>query len=460
VACQWVHSTQSIEPQTNYSVVRLQQDLRGGNSGIGVMLTNTARRTDQWTRDYLRGNALTGGLDARHRFWKNNWQLSGQLAASQVTGAATAIARTQRSNVHLYQRTDADHLDLDTTRTSLGGWMTQASLDKQGGGIVRANVGIWRSSAGFEINDIGFKARADEQGASAWMGLRPTKPFGPFRQGQLNFNAYAVGNTVGTPLANGGNMNGWGEFKNQWSAYSGLSLNNLVATYSDRDTRGGPLIRKPAQVSMWSGINGDQRKALQPSVGLNASRRFDGRGYDWNVNTSLRYRVASRLNGNVSLSYSRNLDDQQWYGNFVDSATTNYTFARLNQTTTSLTVRLNYTFTPRLSFESYAQPFVSSGSYTNWRSLSNGRADAYGERFAGYTVRGNPEGFRFGQLRTNNVLRWEYRPGSTLFFVWTQGRDSFDNDPASYSVGKTWNSLFTQRPDNVFLVKASYWFGR
>jgi hypothetical protein len=162
----------------------------------------------------------------------------------------------------------------------------------------------------------------------------------------------------------------------------------------------------------------------------------------------------------VNLNYGRNLDDQQWLGNFTDSGTTSYTFARLNQATSSLTLRMNYTITPMLSFESYLQPFVSVGSYSNWRALDNGRAKDVDERFQPYTLRGAPEGFRFEQLRTNNVLRWEYKPGSVLFFVWTQGRDAFAGAPTEFGVQPGYSDLFAQRPQNVFLVKASYWFGR
>ena len=450
----------TIEPMTNYGVVRLQQDLRGGNSGIGLMLTNTTRRLDSWTRDILRGDAWTGGLDARHRFGGNRFQLSAQLAGSRVSGSPAAIALTQRSNVHLYQRSDADHLTYDSTRTALVGSMAQVSLDKQGGGITRFSTSAWYMTPGFEINDVGFRTRSDEMGASAWMGLRPTKPFSVFRQGQLNFNLYGVANTSGVLFGNGGNVNANGQFRNFWNAYMGMGVNNVVRTYSDRDSRGGPAIYRPRGMQMWTGIDGDGRRAFAPSVNLQGGRRFDGLGHGYDLSVGGRFRLGGQLNGSFSAGYGRNLDDQQWLGNFVDSGTTSYTFARLNQTTSSLTLRVNYTITPTLSFESYLQPFVSTGEYSDWRALADGRSPDVATRFRPYTVRGAPEGFRFAQLRTNNVLRWEYRPGSVLFLVWTQGRDTYADAPATYALGESWNSLFTERPSNVFLLKASYWFGR
>ena len=457
-----VRGTQArtIEPLTNYGVVRLQQDLRGGNSGIGLMLTNTSRRNDEWTRDVLRGDAWTGGLDARHRFGGNRFQLSAQLAGSRVTGTHSAIARTQRSNVHLYQRSDASHLTFDSTRTALTGTIAQLSLDKQGGGITRFSTNAWYVSPGFEINDLGFRTRADEVGTSAWLGIRPTKPFGIMRRGGLNFNAWSTYNTSGLAIGNGANINGNGQFKNFWHGYLGTGINNVVATYSDRDARGGPAVYQPRRIQSWMGIDGDSRHAIAPSINASGGRRFDGRGSNWDLSVGAQFRVGSQLNGSVNLGYGRNIDDQQWLGNFVDSGATSFTFARLHQSTSSVTFRLNYTITPKLSLESYLQPFVSVGEYTDWRALADGRSADNATRFRPYTARGAPDGFRFGQLRTNNVVRWEYRPGSVLFLIWTQGRDSYTGAPADFGAQAAWNDLFSQRPQNVFLIKASYWFGR
>jgi len=450
----------TIEPQTNYAVLRLQQDLRGGNSGVGVMLTNTARQTDEWTRDLLRRDAWTGGLDARHRFAANRWQLSGQLAGSHVAGTARAIALTQRSTVHLYQRPDADHVTYDSTRTQLSGMLAQMGLDKQGGGFTRMNLSAWYMTPGFEINDLGFRTRSDETGASFWLGLQPVRPVGVFRRANLNVNAWGVANTSGMLLGNGGNVNGWGELRSFWSVNGGIGANDVITAYSDRDARGGPALFRPARLNSWVNLNGDGRRDLAPSMGVNGGRRFDGLGSNWTVRVGANMRVGSQFNGSVHVSYSRNIDDQQWNGNFVDAGMASYTFARLYQHTSSVTARLNYTMTPTLSLESYVQPFVSTGEFTDWRAIADGRASDQAARFRPYTARGDAPGFRFGQLRTNNVVRWEYRPGSVLFFVWTQGRDTNDADPEAFGVRQGFSRIFERRPDNVFLIKASYWLGR
>lgn len=453
-------SERTIEPQTNYAVVRLQQDIAGGNSGVGLILTNTTRQNDQWTRNYLRGNAWTGGFDARHCFDDNRWEVSGQLVGSRVSGTAQAIALTQRSNVHLYQRPDADHLEYDSTRTSLSGWMTQVKLEKQGGGITRLNTSVWYTTPGLEINDLGFRTRSDETGASVWFSLRPVTPVGFFRRANMNVSAQMATTTDGMMLENGGNVNGWGEFSNLWSINMGIGTNNLVAAYSDRDARGGPALFLPRRMNMWWNVNGDNRRNIIPRFGGRGGRRLDGLGSNWNASVGADFRVGSQFNGGLNLEYGRNIDDQQWYGNFVDNGVAAFTFARLYQATSSATLRLNYTITPTLSFESYLQPFVSTGRYTDWRAIEQGRSSDRDTRFQPYSARGEASGFRFGQLRSNNVVRWEYRPGSVLFFVWTQGRDDSASNPDQHGIGSSYSNIFQRRPDNVFLIKASYWFGR
>jgi hypothetical protein len=157
--------------------------------------------------------------------------------------------------------------------------------------------------------------------------------------------------------------------------------------------------------------------------------------------------------------YEDFVNDNQWVDNVVDDAgTTHYTYARLNQTTTSLTTRINFTATPNLSLQVYAQPFVATGDYDDWRELDQPRARKYEARYRPYTAGGDPGGFNFKQLRSNTVVRWEYRPGSTIFFVWSQGRDAFIDGASRFDFGRDSRDLLELHPDNVFLIKASYWF--
>jgi hypothetical protein len=125
---------------------------------------------------------------------------------------------------------------------------------------------------------------------------------------------------------------------------------------------------------------------------------------------------------------------------------------------------LNYTFTPDVSLQTYLQPFVSKGTYSNVRQLSsNPRADDYDDRYAPYnnpSVTSDPGGFNFKQLSSNVVFRWEYKPGSTLFAIWNSGRQGFLPREGNESFRGDVGNLFDLHPANTFLIKVSYWLNR
>jgi hypothetical protein len=121
-----------------------------------------------------------------------------------------------------------------------------------------------------------------------------------------------------------------------------------------------------------------------------------------------------------------------------------------------MTTRVNYTVTPNLSVQVYAQPFVSSGNYTNYKELIDGRAANYDERFAPYAYSGAQPDFKVLSFRTTNVMRWEYKPGSTLFVVWQQGREGLG--PANgFHYGQDFGDVFATPSSNALLVKLAYW---
>src|SRR5262249_12996129 len=161
------------------------------------------------------------------------------------------------------------------------------------------------------------------------------------------------------------------------------------------------------------------------------------------------FRVSTRFTGSLGLNFSRNRDDRQWFGNVTDSSNViHYTFAHLEQRTTSFQARANYTATPNLSVQLYAEPFVSKGRYSDVRELNNPRADAYADRFKPYTLSSDPGGFNFKQFRSNLVLRWEYRPGSVLYLVWQQGREDSESERGTRTLFGDLEQLFKAHPSN------------
>jgi hypothetical protein len=167
----------------------------------------------------------------------------------------------------------------------------------------------------------------------------------------------------------------------------------------------------------------------------------------------------------LQVNWSHNISDNQWFGNYTDSVgATHYTFAHLDQATTSATVRLNYTFAPGVSLQAYIQPFISKGTYSGVRQLSaTPRAARYEDRYTAYdnpSVTDNPGGFNFKEFQSNLVFRWEYRPGSTLFVVWNEGRQGYVPTEGTTNVQGDLRDLFRLHPANTVLVKLSYWLNR
>jgi hypothetical protein len=453
----------TYEPRTNYAVARLQEELRNGNTTFGAIVTGVNRAQDKWSSPYLASNAYVGAVDFRHRFLNNQYEVSGSLDASHVAGTPSAMLALQESSVHLYQRPDAG-LPLDSNRTVLTGDAEEFKVDKVGGQHLMFESAYQRRSAGFDINDLGYLRRADQQSWSTWVGYFDRQERFFYKRLQWNNNWWQYWTTAGLPEEAAYNTNTHITFKNNWQYHVGGTLGQLGNAFDDRASRGGPALRVDKYIAPWTGINGNDRNPVVPSLWVNYFRGAGGRGSSLNVSPEIDYKVAGRFSSALSFNYTRNVSDNQWYGQYSDSIGTHYTFAHLKQSTRSATIRLNYTFTPSVSLQAYTQPFVSKGTYSNVRQLSSTpRAEDYDARFAPYanpSVTNNPGGFNFKEFQSNIVFRWEYRPGSTLFLVWNEGRQGYATAEGTRRFDGDVRDLMRLHPANTFLIKASYWLNR
>jgi hypothetical protein len=171
--------------------------------------------------------------------------------------------------------------------------------------------------------------------------------------------------------------------------------------------------------------------------------------------------MSSNLALTVGLHYDLNIDYTQWIQNFSNGTDSVSTFAVLHQDTFKATIRLDATFTPRLSFQFFANPFISDGRYENWRKLTNPRATTYDTQFTPYTGSVPVSSYNFNdqELIVNAVLRWEYRRGSAVYLVWQHGRNYYDQSQqySGFDPGSNFNNLLSIHPINTFLVKVNYW---
>lgn len=476
-----------VEPMTNYLVGSLARDFRRGRSTVGMLFTATHRRLGgDDAFDFLPASAYSAGLRGRHRFAAGAWEASGYLAASHVRGGETAIERLQRSPARYFHRPDAEHVELDPTRTSLTGAVANFGLWKIGGSNVRGGVGGHVRTPGFEVNDLGFQGEADMGLLFANLRYHQFDPVGIFRNFAIGINP-SIGWTTGgehnwSQIGNFANA----QFKNFWGGgwWIGWRPQVLNATA----LRGGPAVVRPTSLRYEFWLDGDGRKPVSWGIGYWGGTEFDGDGRDSGVRLRLTVRPSPTLNLSLEPRAVRNRPSWQYVGQPLAAGERHYLVGELDQTTFSLTTRVNLTLSPTLSFELYAQPFVSGGEYRNFRRIADPRAEKFADRFqlldltydaAAATYHADLDGdgtgdlsfsnpdFNFKQMRGNAVLRWEYRPGSTLFLVWSQSRTASlagsDLVGDRFDLGRDLGRLFNRHDDfltpvtNVFMVKVSYW---
>lgn len=469
-----------VEPLTNYLVGRLQKDINQGDTYIGGMVTATNR--DDLTREiaFLHKSAYTGGFDFKHQWNDRDWYLGGNLIWSHVEGSEEAIQGTQESITHLFQRVGADHVGVDSTRTSLSGTGGNIQLGKIGDGHWKFETGAtWRSPE-LELNDIGFQRQADDIRHYTWIGYQTLKPDSTFRRVGINYNHWSVWDFAGNHNQLQFNTNSWQNWKNNWFTNAGFNYRPVL--YSNSALRGGPRLRLSPEISFWNSINTDNRKKLRFSAFHNGSKALDNSSSYYSIEAGLSYQPTNALRISAFPSYTINNDKLQFIDNIDVSGDIRYLNGEIAQRTLSMSFRVNYTINPNLTIQYWGQPFISRGRYSNFKHVTDPMARDFGDRITSYTggqvlldevedqyfidedMNGvtefdfaNPD-FSTIQFRSNLVLRWEYIPGSEIFLVWSQDI-SQTGDPQEGLLRSLGNNVFGgEKPMNIFLLKATYRF--
>ena len=472
-------SKAEVEPLTNYFVSRLQKDFNNGNTSIGGIFTSTNRNIHEDYLKFLVRSAYTGGLDFRHQWDNKTYFLSLKLFGSYLQGDAQAIRRIQESSAHYFQRPDADYLHYDTTRTTFSGNGGTFNIGRVGNGRWRYAIGgLWRSP-GLELNDLGFLRNADQIMSYVWIGYRINNPVGIFKRVSINSNLWQMMDYGGDRLGIGGNINGGATFMNYWGFY--LGINRQQSGFSKSLLRGGPLARTTGNWNLWFHGFTDQRKDNQLGLSANIHLDDDKISKSYNVSFGLSSKLSNRFNLTVRPFYNYTVDNLQYVTTESVNGNERYIFGRILRHTFGSVIRLNYSPTPVLSIQYYGQPFIATGKYTHFKRITNPRAHGSGRyreftdaqiNYDGdngvYQIDENADGttdysfglpdFNIKEFRSNLVVRWEYRPGSTLFLVWTQNRSGYENQ-GIFNLSSDFRNLFTKtEADNVFLVKINYWF--
>lgn len=466
---------QAVEPMTNYFVSRAQQDLNKGNTVVGGMFSAVNRKLDDPRLSWLHSDAFSGGADLLHH-WKNRtYYVSTKAAFSHVKGSREAIAGTQLSSERFFQRPDNHHTEFDPERRSLTGTGGQITFGKKSGNLI-TDLGVGWQSPEFELNDIGFMSQTDNISQWFWMQYRVLQPKGITRWQRYNINEWREYDFGMRNLNEGYNINTHHQFTNYWRAGGGITYQVRYA--SNADLRGGPAIQYPGAIYYWGYTGSDTRKKLQ--VWTNAEFGIGQENYSRQtyLGIDIVYQPFNALNISVSPSFSRNNNQMQYVATTSSNNEPRYVVAEIDQTVARVTMRMTYMITPNLSVQYWGQPFGTSGDYSNFKYITDPKAESYSQRFNqiqsswltlqnnGYDVDEGGDGsvnysfgkpdFNFGQFRSNMVIRWEYIPGSTVFFVWTKEKNGefFDNEPEH----DPYSFRFSQKGHNIFLVKFTYRF--
>jgi hypothetical protein len=475
---------QSVEPGSNYFVGRVRRDMRGGQSVVGGMFSALNRNLDEEPlRARLHSAAYNGGVDFRHQWANRVWQLRGFVSGSHVRGDRRAITRTQLVYpYHYYQRPDQDEVLFDSTRTSLSGVSSEFQLSYRKGRHWRPALLFGTTTPGYDVNDMGYQYRGNRFDLQSTLGYQENRPGKTFRQYQLSGYGRAEWNYDGDHIYNNTQLTGFAQFLNYW--YVNLQVGAVApGSWDDKLTWGGPLARRPGTLRASFTAGTDDRKAV--SGGVDSFWQGDDEGGTQLIlGAFVDVKPSPRWNLTLTPLYERVRSGAQYIMSRADPAATNtfgrrYILSSLDQTTLGVETRLNVTFTNNLSLQVYAQPFLASADYGTPSEFAAPRTYEflqYGRDLGeleptdgGYFV--YPQGTGAGQprffvpnldfnlrsLRGNAVLRWEWRPGSTLYLAWQQDRSDYAPYVGDFDMSRDRRALFNAQPDNVLVLKVSYW---
>ena len=467
-----------VEPLTNYFVARVKKDFNNRNSQIGGIFTSTNRKIEG-NLDFLHRSAVTGGIDYEHR-WKNrSWYVAGNMVMSNVQGSTNAITNTQKSIGHLFQREDADHLDLDTTKTSLTGTGGHIKLGKSGNGRLIFEGGLaWRSPE-LELNDIGFQRLSDDIRQFAWAGYRWLEPFSVFRRIQINVNFWNAFDFSGKHNLTATNINSHFNYKNNW--YTGFGMGYTPVNYSASELRGGPRFRRIPRLAIYHNGQSNYTKKLVVDWGLDYTIANEKAELFKRVGLGIRWQPTNALSIRLGSEYWTTTNKLQYVTNITNNDSTQYILANIDRNTLNFSLRMNYTINPTLTLQYYGAPYVTRANYSDYKYVTNATSKNINQKVKSFHSEqvyldsdldsylfdknydgttdfeiANPD-FTFVQFRSNLVLRWEYRPGSEFYLVWSVN-NSGNGDPSSNLSNSLNEHMFKGFGEHTFLAKATYRF--
>ena len=459
-----------VEPLTNYFTSRIKKELNEGQTIFGGVISSVNRFfNDSLTPSIVPESSQTGGLDFIHYWNKRTYYIEAKTVGSIISGDAGAILKTQMSHSHRFQRPDAGHLEIDSSATRLTGNGSLLGFGKKGGNF-RFNVtGQYRSS-GLNLNQMGYMTDADIAGGTSGISYemnRPNKIFLDYTVGIIHNAGWSFG---GENTLNRTTLSYDSRFRNFW----GLKIRYLI-NHSVLDTRalwGGPALRTDLNTDLTFSVNSNTSKDLSANVELKYGNSNDKISLTRGIKSEVNWLPGKRFKLNLGGSYTESKNNQQ-YIETIKQGSTDYLTALIDRKIFELVFRGDVYITPELSMRYYGSPYYSTGRYSGFKRVADAGSHNLPDRFEmlgltyddqydsyNYLLNGNSVSFEnpdfsFLEFRSNFVFRWEYKLGSTFYFVWANAKTIWKDE---YNPGLITEDLFNVAGDNVFMIKFNYWF--
>jgi len=459
---------------SHYAVGRIGKEFAEGRNRVHLMQTAVVRTRERLEADddgRSFRNGYTSGADFDFNSPDRRYSARGSFVGSIVEPHPVVGDPT------------VDH----APRYGTGG---NLSLAKNGGRLRAKISGRWEHDQ-LDLNDAGFLGSPDEMRTSGWLSWRYLQPqeSPSLNQADLDLNVHqswlyagrAAFASDGQSLWSygpgrrqdaGGDINGYAQLRNYWGGWFGIAYD---AERTDRFiTRGGPLMRRPEQLGGWVGVHSDERRSFKWELQYEYYADRAGGSYmeinptvDWSAKTWMRHSLELQVKWlEERAEFLKNVhhgDESLGIGG------TSSVFGDLSEQRIELELRSNFLFSRNQSLELWFAPFLGKGDFTTARYLRT--PDSYDlVRYpeAGLSGPGFPDDDLkvddfddvTAAVNLNLVYRWEYRPGSTLFLVWTHGRfqgeSRAENPDLDHRLSP--GNLFTNEPENTILAKVTYWF--
>jgi hypothetical protein len=465
---------EALEPLTSYTVARVQKNWKG-NRLLGGMLTYVNRAGESPAVGDRVNEAFTAGVDFTQYFNNRLYYVDMKGMFSSLSGSRNAILILQQNPVHYYQRLSAsDYLGTDADATSLRGTGGYVKAGHKGNSKWAFSETFSWASPGFDLNTVGYLKQADFLSANTEIEFRRTTVWKSFRSNTVSLSQQNQWDFGGRPFLSTLNL-GWKTMllnRYEWTLSGSYGWNY----FDTRKLRGGGDLRYDPYLRTTAAFNTDKAKPMVFTMNYVNDYNFNGINKLHTLKPALSLRMGDNVHIAGEFTYTYNVDNTQFVSTVLSDRHPVYLMGRMEQQTYGLTMKLQVNLTPDISLQFYGSPFTSAASYDGFKKALDTRALASEKRFreylpqeialhdGSYTVDAQGESFSFGnpdfsfnEFRSNLVARWEYRPGSTLYFVW-EHRMSDRGNRFIPGWDDNIDRMFSLPSTNTFMLKLNYWF--